>query len=191
MQEPIPGESPSGAAARFGPVGRMLLMASKFSAISGGLIFVGLVLMSIVSIVGRKLISVPVPGDVEILQMAAAPACAAFFAFCHLTHCDVKVDFFTAKASPATIHLLDAFGSLLFGGVGTLLAWRSAEGAWMVRASEETSMILGWPLWVAQALMLPGLILMALSGLYMFVHHLTQVQRARHTQQDQTQGGRA
>jgi TRAP-type mannitol/chloroaromatic compound transport system permease small subunit len=164
--------SPGGAAARFGPFGRALLLASKVSAISGGLVFVALVTMSIVSITGRKLISLPVPGDVEVLQMAAAPACAAFFAFCHLTACDVKVDFFTAKLAAVRVHLLDALGSLLFGLVGALLAWRSAVGAWGVRASEETSMILGWPLWLAQMLMVPGLLLMALAGFYMVAHHL-------------------
>lgn len=174
MQEPLPGASSAGPAARFGPFGRALLAASKFSAISGGLVFVALVAMSIVSIVGRKLVAAPVPGDVEVLQMAAASACAAFFAYCHLTSCDVRVDFFTAKLRPALIHRLDAFGSLLFGLVGALLAWRSAEGALMVRASEETSMILGWPLWIAQMLMLPGLVLMALAGLYMTAHHWTQ-----------------
>ena len=165
MQEPIAGET--GSAAAFGPLGRGLLAMSRWSAIAGGLVFVGLVAMSIVSIVGRKLISTPVPGDVEILQMAAAAACAAFFAYCHLTHCDVKVDFFTAKAKADTVHRLDAFGSLLFGLVGSLLAWRSTEGALMVRASEETSMILGWPLWVAQVLMVPGFVVLALAGFYM------------------------
>jgi len=180
MQEPVPGESNAGAGGHFGPFGKALLAASKFAAISGGLVFVGLVGMSIVSIVGRKLISLPVPGDVEVLQMAAAFACAAFFAFCHLTGCDVKVDFFTAKAQPRTVHRLDALGSLLFGLVGTLLAWRSAEGAWSVRVSEETSMILGWPLWIAQALMVPGLVLMALAGLYMAWHHWMQAS-APHT----------
>lgn len=177
MQEPIPGVTDTGPGAAFGPAGKTLMAVSKAAAIAGGLVFVALVVMSIVSIVGRKLASLPVPGDVEVLQMCAAFACAAFFAYCHLTHSDVKVDFFTAKASPATVHRLDAFGSLLFGAVGALLAWRSAAGALVVRASEETSMILGWPLWIAQALMVPGLVLMALAGLYMAVYHLAQAGR--------------
>ena len=177
MQEPIPGVADTGPGAAFGPTGKALLAVSKAAAIAGGLIFVALVVMSIVSIVGRKLVSTPIPGDVEVLQMCAAFGCAAFFAYCHLSNSDVKVDFFTAKASPATVHRLDAFGSLLFGTVGALLAWRSAAGALVVRASEETSMILGWPLWVAQALMVPGLVLMALAGFYMVVHHLVQAGR--------------
>jgi len=46
--------------------------------------FVAIVAMSIVSIVGRKLFAWSVPGDVELLQMCAAFASAAFFAYCHL-----------------------------------------------------------------------------------------------------------
>jgi hypothetical protein len=66
-------------------------------AIIGGLIFVGLVLMSVVSIVGRKTVGWVVPGDVEMLQMLAASASASFFPYCHLLHGDIKVDFFTHK----------------------------------------------------------------------------------------------
>jgi hypothetical protein len=33
-------------------------------------------------------------------------------------------------------------------------------------------MILGWPLWIAQILMVPGFVLLALAGFYMAVLHL-------------------
>lgn len=171
MQEPIPGAPPGAASLSFGPVGQLLFRASKVSAIVGGLTFVAIVLMSIVSIVGRKLMSAPVPGDVEVLQMAAAFASASFFAYCHLNGGDVKVDFFTAKASPATVHRLDALGSLLVGLFGALITWRAGVGAWAIRAAGETSMILGWPIWIAQMLMLPGFLLMALAGFYMVGLH--------------------
>ncbi len=114
MSEPIAGQSPERRNAD-GPYGRALLAVSQGFAIAGGLVFVGLVVMSIVSIVGRKLASSPVPGDVEVLQMCAAFAAASFFAYCHLIGGDVKVDFFTANARARTIHWLDTFGSLLVG----------------------------------------------------------------------------
>tara|TARA_B100001105_G_C22228246_1_gene372816 strand:+ start:9 stop:590 length:582 start_codon:yes stop_codon:yes gene_type:complete len=171
MQEPIPGSS-DGALSAIGPWGRPLLLASKALALAGGLVFVLLVGMSIVSIVGRKLASAPVPGDVEVLQMCAAFACASFFAYCHLAGGDVKVDFFTARASRRTVQLLDAVGSLLFALVGAALAWRSWVGAMGVKEAGETSIILGWPLWIAQVLMVPGFVLMALAGLYMAGLHL-------------------
>lgn len=167
MQEPTPGAAEAGITSQFGPAGRWLLSISKLLSVAGGLVFVALVAMSIVSIVGRKLWSLPVPGDIEVLQMAAAFASASFFAYCHLNGGDVKVDFFTAKARPVVVHSLDAFGSALVGVFGWLIAWRAAVGALAVKAAGEASMILDWPLWIAQLLMVPGFVLMGLAGFYM------------------------
>ena len=127
----------------FGRGGRMLLLVTKYVAIAGGLVFVALVAMSLVSIVGRKLFALPVPGDVEMLQMCAAFASSAFFAYCHLVGGDVKVDFFTHNLAPRKVALLDAFGSLLVGLFGTLIAWRTAVGALAVQEVGETSAVLG------------------------------------------------
>jgi len=148
-----------------------LLVVCKGAAIAGGLVFVALVVMSIVSIVGRKLISTPVPGDVELLQVCSAFAASAFFAYCHLNQGDVKVDFFTSHMRAANVHLLDAIGSLLVGLFGALIAWRAGAGALSVRDSGETTMILGWPLWVGQMLMVPGFVLLALAGFYRAAWH--------------------
>lgn len=156
----------------FGPAGQALLAASRWLALAGASVFLMLVAMSVASIVGRKIASAPIPGDVEMLQMATAFACASFFAHAHLMGSDVKVDFFTTRWPPAVVHVLDAFGSLLFALVGGALAWRSAAGAMVVRAAQETSVILGWPVWIAQALMVPGFVLMAVAGLYMAGVHL-------------------
>ena len=164
--------NPQRAGPGFGPAGRALLAASKALALSGGVVFLALVAMSVVSIVGRKLASSPVQGDVEMLQMSAAFACATFFAYCHLVGGDVKVDFFTSRLSPRSLHLLDAFGSLVYTLVACALTWRTLAGALSVRAAGETSVILGWPIWVAQIMMVPGFVLMALAGLYMIGVHL-------------------
>lgn len=172
MSEPISASATAPVSVPpLGLWGQRLLRAAKTSAILGGLVFVAIVGMSIVSIVGRKLFAAPVPGDVELLQMAAAFASASFFAFCHLNGGDVKVDFFTAHARAATVHRLDAMGSALVGVFGALITWRAAAGALAVRAAGETSMILGLPVWWAQILMVPGFALLAMAGAYMAVRH--------------------
>jgi len=171
MQE-TQGAAPAADGRTFGSGGRLLLAVSKNLAIAGGLVFVGLVAMSIVSIVGRKLFAWVVPGDVELLQMCAAFAASSFFAYCHLINGDVKVDFFTHNLAPRKIASLDAFGSLLVGLFGALIAWRTAAGALALKEVGETSAILGWPVWVAQALMVPGFALLAAAGFYMCVFHL-------------------
>lgn len=177
MNEPLPGDlaSPS---AHFGPYGQRLFLACKALSVAGGLLFVALVGMSIVSIVGRKLISAPVPGDVEVLQMVAAAASASFFAYCHMNQGDVKVDFFTSKVSPRTVEFLDAFASALVGAFGGVLTWRVWVGAQSTLESQETSAILGWPVGVAQLAMVPGFLLLALAGVYMAIWHFQQARAA-------------
>jgi TRAP-type C4-dicarboxylate transport system permease small subunit len=169
MNEPLPSAVEAAAAPRaFGALGRGLARACQAAAVAGTLVFVALVVMSIVSISGRKLFSAPVPGDVELLQLCAAFASSSFFAWCHLNHGDVP---------ERMVHALDAAGSALVAAFGALLAWRTAAGAATVHAAEETTMILGLPLWLGQALMVPGFVLLALAGLYRVAEH---VQHMRH-----------
>lgn len=169
-----PGHVSSG---RFGPTGAILFLVCKWAAVIGSLVFTALVVMSIISITGRKIWSAPVPGDVELLQMCSAFAAASFFAYCHMNGGDVKVDFFTEKLPWRGVHGLDAMGSLLVGLFGALIAWRTGAGAEMLRAAGETSMILGLPLWIGEALMVPGFVLLALAGFYMMVWHLRRAVR--------------
>jgi TRAP-type mannitol/chloroaromatic compound transport system permease small subunit len=123
MQEPLP-DAPAFTPLGFGPVGRTLLAVCKLASVVGGLVFVAIVGMSIVSIVGRKLVSMPVPGDMELVQMGSAIGASAFFAYCHLNRGDVKVDFFTQSWSPRVVMMLDAIGSTLVGPMA-----RSSPGA--------------------------------------------------------------
>jgi len=178
VQEPQP-PTPFALKDTFGPGGNFLLFLARMMAIIGGIIFVGLVVMSVISIVGRKTVGFIVPGDVEVLQMLAASATASFFPYCHLLHGDVKVDFFTHNLSQKTLWIMDAFGSLLVGLFGAVIAWRSWEGAMSVKDAGETSMILAWPVWIPQAFMVPGFIVLAAAGFYMFVHQLRMAARGR------------
>jgi len=163
----------------FGPGGNFLLRLARGLAVAGGLVFVGLVVMSVISIVGRKTVGFVVPGDVEVLQMLAASAAASFFPYCHLRHGDIKVDFFTHKLPQKLLWRMDAVGSLLVGLFGALIAWRAWAGAMTVREAGETSMILAWPVWIPQAFMVPGFALLAVAGFYMCAHQLRMAAQGR------------
>lgn len=178
MQEPQE-TTPFALTDTFGSAGNRILELARLLAIGGGLILVGLVVMSVVSIVGRKTLGFVVPGDVEVLQMLAACAAASFFPYCHLRHGDVKVDFFTHRLPLQTLRVIDGIGSLLVGLFGALLAWRTWAGAMSLKEAGETSMILAWPTWIPQALMVPGFALLAVAGLYLFVHQLRMAYRGR------------
>ncbi|WP_441251896.1 TRAP transporter small permease [Tardiphaga sp. 71_E8_N1_1] len=157
----------------FGPVGNVLLGICKVVACIGGLVMVGITCLSIVSIVGRKLAATPIQGDVEILQMIAAPAIACFFAYCHMIGGDVKVDFIAERFSKQIQDILDGLGSFLLALVAALLAWRTGAGAVALHESGETSALLAWPMWISQALLVPGFALQAIVGLYMSFRHIT------------------
>ena len=70
---------------------------------------------------------------------------------------------------------MDALGSFLVGVFGALIAWRTAVGALAVKDVGETSAILGWPVWIAEALMVPGFVLLAAAGFYTCFTHLRGV----------------
>jgi TRAP-type C4-dicarboxylate transport system permease small subunit len=143
-----------------------LFIVVRAGAIIGGLVFVALTAMLIVTIVGRKLFGWQVPGDVELVQMGAAAGAAPFFAWCHLVRGEVKVDFATNHLPRVWIASLDALGSVLVGLFGALLAWRGAALAIATYKGGEVSAILAWPMWIAQGLMVPGFILLALAGFH-------------------------
>jgi TRAP-type C4-dicarboxylate transport system permease small subunit len=77
----------------------------------------------------------------------------------------IIVDFFTTRATARTRHKLDALGAMLLALVMALAAWRTGAGAVAMKASNETSMIMGLPVWYAYTLMTPAFALTALAAL--------------------------
>jgi TRAP-type C4-dicarboxylate transport system permease small subunit len=133
-------------------------------ALAGGVVLVAIALMSAVSIAGRALLSQPIQGDYELVQMG----CAIFVACClpvaQIRYSNIIVDFFTARASPAAQAWLDALGALVLGCTMAAVAWRTGVGLADMRAAGQTSTILGVPTWYTYAGMLPGLALSAVAG---------------------------
>ncbi len=156
--------APGGPAS--GPWGRRLYRLSRAFAFAGGAGLLLLVLMSLVSIIGRKLAAAPVPGDIEMMQMGGAVAAAAMLPFCEMERQHLRVDFFTARLAPRMRHGLDAFSHLLLAIVAAVVAWRTAAGALSLREAGESSMMLMWPVWTVVAALVPSFVLRAAAGLY-------------------------
>ena len=162
----LAGASEATATPEFGPWGRRLHGWTRAFAIAGGIGFIAMVTMSLVSIVGRKLASAPVPGDIEIMQMGTAVASAAMLAYCEMEHHHLRVDFFTSGLSAAARHRLDALSHVLLALVAAVVAWRTGAGAASLKEAGEASMLLLWPVWTVVAAMVPSFVLLALAGLY-------------------------
>ena len=125
MAEVIEREGAAAQVSRRG-VGRLLDRLATGFTMLGGLTFCVLIVMSIVSIVGRKLFAAPVQGDVELMQMGAAVGAAAFLPLCELYDHNVKVDALTGWMSDRGRAVLDSAAHGLLTVAAVLISWRTA-----------------------------------------------------------------
>ncbi len=160
-------------------LGRGMAGAATAMAIGGVAIIAGLAVMLCVTIVARKLLGWQVNGDYEIVQLAAALSVSMLFPWCHLTGGHVIVDLATARL-PARVNLgLDRIGSFLLAAMCLLLAWRTGVLAELSLSQGAFTPILSLPVWLAQAAMLPGLLLSAAIGLYLALAPRAMMDRNR------------
>lgn len=146
--------------------GLILRRLSVGFALTGGGIVLLIIAMSLISLVGRKLFSAPIPGDIEILQMAIAVAVTAFLPLCEMTDNHIRVDLL-ADFLPARVNrVLLTLGHVLLAAVAALMAWRT--GLLVLNSYDygSTSTMLAVPLWLPQGLMVPSLWLLSVCGLY-------------------------
>jgi TRAP-type C4-dicarboxylate transport system permease small subunit len=153
------------------PVGRLLEALAKTLAVLGGLALTGVALMSLYSVLMRNLAGAPIQGDFELAQFGCAVSVAAFLPFTQLRNGNIFVDFFTQKASSRTKATLDGVGSLLVGAGLGLIAWRTGAGGLDAFRYQETTMLMGLPIWWAYAAMTPSLAVASASALYVAWRH--------------------
>jgi TRAP-type C4-dicarboxylate transport system permease small subunit len=154
-------------------IDRWLNRIAEALAWIGGLILLGLVGMSLVSIISRKLGFLPVNGDMEIMQMGCAVATCAFLPLCTLRGDHLRVEFFTEGCRSSVRRRFDAVTDLLLAGVFALLAWRT--GLQMLDGQEtgEVSALIAMPIWIPVMLLVPSLVMTAVCGLYRTVVEFT------------------
>jgi TRAP-type C4-dicarboxylate transport system permease small subunit len=144
---------------------RLLDALATALALIGGALLLAVAIGTTVSIAGRWLAGQPITGDIELVQLGVAAAIALFLPLCQLRRGHLVVDFFTARSSGPVQRRLDAAGSVLAGALFLALAWRAGVAVSDMRAAGETTMVLGIPLWIPYAVMVPGLALAGLAGL--------------------------
>jgi len=144
---------------------RALSAAATAFALLGGVIVALVAGVTVVSVIGRWAFANPVPGDVELVQLGTASALALFLPYCQLHGSHLIVDIFTVRSGAALHRQLDVMAHVVAAAVLALLAVRAAWGVESLRAASETSMVLGVPLWLAYAPMVPSLALAAVVAL--------------------------
>jgi len=121
--------------------------------------------MTCYSLIGRNTTGQTIVGDFELTGVATGAAIALFMPLCQYKKANIIVDFFTAKASEATIAQLDRLGAFFMATAFALLAWRTCLGGMNAWATQSGSMMLGFPEWIVYAAMTPPLALSAVIAL--------------------------
>jgi TRAP-type C4-dicarboxylate transport system permease small subunit len=157
--------SDASAVRRANPLGSFLRSLSIGLAYLGGAVVSATGIMSAVSIIGRSTISKPITGDFELVEIGIAVAGSLFLPYCQAVGGHIVVDFFTLRAGPRATGLLDQFGALLMAIMLLAVGWRTGVAAADIARSGETSMLLGFPIWIGYACTVPGVIVAGLIAL--------------------------
>lgn len=121
---------------------------ARLCSILGGLIMIGLTLMTCYSLIGRNFFNSALIGDFELTGVGVGAAIALFMPLCQLKREHIIVDFFTAKCSPQLNFQLDRLGDLLMTVIFSLLAWRCGVAAIKAKENMGASMLLEFPDWI-------------------------------------------
>ncbi|HSR71461.1 MAG TPA: TRAP transporter small permease [Kiloniellales bacterium] len=158
-------------------IGRVIFAAARALSLLGGLLMVGLAAMVVASVLGRWLFLAPIPGDFELVAMGTAVAVFLFLPYCHLARGNVLVDLFLSGAPRRVQVLFDVLGALILAVIAGALAWRMVFGGVDIHHYNETTLILGLPVWLAFPFAVLGLALLCVSCLYTAVRDLLDALR--------------
>ncbi|MBL1266489.1 TRAP transporter small permease [Vreelandella neptunia] len=135
-------------------------------AMAGGVLLLSAIGISLLSMLGRRLWSAPISGDIELLQMLIAVAVACFLPLCEINDRHIRVDIVGTFLPALFNRVLLAIAHLVLALVSGLLVWRTALLALDSLTYNAQSVQLGIPQWIPQAAMLPGIAMLGLCALY-------------------------
>lgn len=162
-------------------------LAAAF-ALTGGLLLIVLVILSVVSITGRALAGRvdflpfrlgPIPGDFELVSAGCAVAVCAFLPWCQFRRGHVTVDVFITRLPPRGRAVLTLAGNVLMAGAVAFIAWRLQLGLSDKMRYGETTMILQMPVWYGYAGAVAGLWAFAMTALYTVWRSINEIVQGR------------
>jgi TRAP-type C4-dicarboxylate transport system permease small subunit len=156
-------------------LGRVIGWIAQALAILGGAVLTAVVVVSVVSIIGRAGVGTdlplvgrmrPIPGDYEIVELGVGFAVFSFLAWCQYKRGHVTVDIFVSQLGPRGLAWLATFTNLIMTGIAGLLAYQHYLGMLDRQRFGETTTILQLPLWWGYAGGLLGASLFAIVSFY-------------------------
>lgn len=128
-------------------VGRVLYSGAKWLAIAGGVLLCVIAALTTISVSGRSVFDMPIPGDFELVAIGTGLGVFAFLPWCQLNRGNVLVDFFMTMAPPRAKAFCDMIGGLFYLIIATILTWRMIYGGLDMYNYDEVSMTINFPRW--------------------------------------------
>lgn len=154
-QQPVRGEARPG----------LLRRVIEWWALLGGVVLLGIALMTTWSAFSGWVFGKPLAGDFELTEIFVAVAIFAFLPYCQVSNANVTADLFTARAGPRALAAFGVFAALLALAIALLLTWRTWAGLIDYRKYVETTAILKIPIWTAYVPALASLALLVVACL--------------------------
>ena len=144
---------------------------ARLTAYIGGLVLLGIVIMTCISISGRALGSAglglgPIPGDFELVEIGTGFAIFAFLPWCQLQRGHATVDLLQPRFGPRLNAVIDLISDILMSVAAILIGWRLWQGMVDKKGYLETTFILQFPVWISYAAALLGALVFVAVSLY-------------------------
>jgi TRAP-type C4-dicarboxylate transport system permease small subunit len=158
-------------------LGRGVYGLARYVAIAGGVVLTAIVIITVLSVVGRAFIWAglgSIRGDYELVEAGVGFAIFAFLPWTHLTrgHAVVSVftDFLSARANAWIMVVSDA----LMLAIAAFIAWRHWLGTVDKFNYGETTLLLRMPLWWAYAAGMVGAAVFVIVAVYVLVRSIRE-----------------
>jgi TRAP-type C4-dicarboxylate transport system permease small subunit len=158
-------------------LGRGVYGLARYVAIAGGVVLTAIVIITVLSVVGRAFIWAglgSIRGDYELVEAGVGFAIFAFLPWTHLTrgHAVVSVftDFLSARANAWIMVVSDA----LMLAIAAFIAWRHWLGTVDKFNYGETTLLLRMPLWWAYAAGMVGAVVFVVVAVYVLVRSVRE-----------------
>lgn len=127
---------------------------ARWTALAGGIVLTGLIVMTCLSITGRTLVPLglqPIPGDFELIEIGVGFAVFAFLPWCQLKRGHATVDLFQPLYGRYGNRFIDVISDVIMFIAAYIIASRLYLGMLDKLRYDETTFILRAPVWMAYA----------------------------------------
>lgn len=181
---------------------RIFMFLARVAAILGGAVLSFLIVLTVVSVIGRGLNTFahflldagvlagfaqwmldrgvgPVLGDFELVEAGVAFCIFSFLPLAQISGSHATVDILTSQFSPKANRLLSMLWEVLFAVVLIIIALKLYEGMQGKMRYNETTMLLQFPVWWSYALSMIGAVVAAVVSVYVALVRVAELVTGR------------